>query len=242
MGLAGFLFSLADVRCEHCQHKFKIQDIQEDEFLHCSACGISKPIAKRGEKKHIDLDKSLVRPSPSVQVQREGSIFIIEKKWVSKFSKFAMTVAALWNVLWISAFWASGKGYFSADLIGLDLLTKEVLVLSGLGLTLWALRASLNRTRIMIKNHKMVVSTSPFHWGSLEVYDINQIEGIRLWTEDPKTGKPTFGFRVEMTLKDGRVVNLCPAMDSNEAAYIEKTLEEILLIEQTPIIVDPLVV
>jgi hypothetical protein len=240
MGLSDFLFSLADVRCEQCQKKFKLLNIKDNEVLVCDACGATKPIAKRGDVPHIEFDRSLVKPSASVNIERRGSIFILEKRWLSRTAKALMVIAGIWNVAWISAFFAVREGYLPFELLQ-DPIAKKAIIIAGLGLVIFALRAGLNRTRIMIKNSKMVVSTSPIHWGSLAVYDVHQIAGMKLWQNHPKTGQPAFSFRVDMTLKDGRTVTLCPANDSNEAAYIEKTLEEFLTIEQTPIIVDPLV-
>lgn len=241
MSFAGLLFSLANVRCEQCQKKFRLKDLKDNEFLVCEACGIAKPIVQRGDAPAIDYDKSLIKPTPAVNIERKGSIFILEKRWLSRHSKFVLFLAFVWNAAWISSLWAIRHGYLPADTFQMDPLQKNLVILSGLILLMWALRSSLNRTRIMIKNKKMVVSTSPIHFGNLAIYDITQISGMKLWQQNKKTGQPSFNFRVDMTLKDGRTVTLCPAQDSNEAAYIEKTLEEFLAIELTPIVADPLV-
>ncbi len=240
MSFAGFLFSLANVQCEQCQKKLKLENIKHNAVLECDSCGHSKPIEKRGQFPHIEFDKNLVRPADSVNIERRGSILIIEKKWFSKKSKILLGLAALWNLPLLMMMAAPWSGLFPADSFHFEITEKALMGGIGLGLGLWALRHSLNRTRIMIKNSKMVVSTSPLDWKNLEIYDIGQIANVKLW-DNRKSGGPAFSFRVDLTMKDGTTVTLCPAEDCNEAVYIEKTLEEFLAIEQTPVVVDPLV-
>lgn len=241
MKLEQIKFSLAEVRCEHCLKKFKLRDIQINDVITCSSCGHSNPIVQRDKVTLIEFDRDLVRPTSSVQIQRQGSVFIIEKKWSSRSSKLLVGLALLWNLGWMGILWASRNYYLPPDLLTLNSLSKNLLVFGGLILVLWAFRSSFNRTRILIKNRKLIVSTSPLDWKSLLIIPIDQIKELKFWKDNPKSGLPSFRFSVDLELIDGRTLKLCPARDCNEAAYIEKTLEEFLRIERAPIIVDPLV-
>jgi hypothetical protein len=241
MDQAGLLFSLADVRCEHCQTKFRLQDFKSTHSLVCSSCGQSVEFFDKAGVPHLGFDPNLVRPSEAVHIRREGSIFIIEKRWLSKLSRLLVILAGLWNGVWITGFLGLKNGWIESLPFEYDSWILISMIGTGLALAFLALRSILNKTRIMVKNSKLVVSDSPLSWGNLMIFDIQDIQGTSLWRKDPKSDLPLFSFSVNLHLKDGRTVRLCRAQNCNEAAYIEKTLEEILIIEKTPRVVDPLV-
>jgi len=230
MSFSGLLFSLADVHCEQCQAKLKWADVNAGVAMVCSSCKHEMPIQACGEKTaHIRFDKNLVRPSEEVVLQREGSISIIEKKWRTKFTRYVVGLAVVWNTLAVIGSWSA---YHATD----NTLQMSLMIFAGvIGLAILyrALQELFNTTTIMLKNDKVVVGTAPIFWGGMKIYRTDEIASFTVWRMDPEKsqGRPRFQFAVDLHTKDGRLERLCPANDLNEAIYIEKTIEELLHIE-----------
>ncbi len=237
MNFGSLLFRLANVRCEQCQTQLQMADAKAGSALICPSCQHQMPIEMRGENTaHVQFNKDLVPASEEVTLQREGSISIIEKRWRSKYSKYLIGLALLCDSLWIAAaMWT----YINRH----DFETPErVVALAIFGLfTLVvfyrALQQLLNTTTIMLKNDKVVVGTAPISWGRVKVYRTDEIASFTVWKINPKKSEapPQFSFGVDLHTTDGRLEKLCPANDLTEALYIEKTIEELLHIETTPV-------
>jgi hypothetical protein len=233
MKFAGLLFRLADVRCEQCQVQLKLEDVNAGVAMVCSACKHEMPILVRGENTaHISFDKNLVMPSEEVVLQREGSISILHKHWRSKYSKFIIALAFLWNLGCGAGFYGLYSNRHHEDIL-MQGVGLALLCLLGFALLYRGLQELLNKTTIMLKNDKLVVGTSPIFWGPVKIYRTDEIASLTVWRMDPEIneGRPRFSFGVDLHTKDGRLEKLCPASNLNEAIYIEKTLEELLHIE-----------
>jgi hypothetical protein len=235
------LFKWADVHCEQCQKKFKPEDFHAGEVLVCSSCSHQMPIQIRSDNAaHIEFDKNLVPPSDQVHLQRQGSISIIEKRWRSKRTKWIASLAFLWNLLWISGSLALYfSGWEPSDTIVLQALVP---ILIGLWLFKRSLQGLLNTTTIMIKDDKVVVGTAPIAWGPVRIYHRDEIASFSIWKIQKKNDKShlVFSFGVDLNTTDGRHEKICLAGDVNEAIYIEKTIEELLAVEDgRTAVVDP---
>ncbi len=235
MKFAGLLFQLADVRCEQCQVQLKLEDVNAGQAMICHACKHEMPILSRGENTaHISFDKNLVKPSEHVVLQREGSISILHKHWRSKYTKYLVATAFLWNLACgAGLYWIYSLHHHEHEEIIGRAMALGILSLIGFALFYRALQELFNVTTIMLKNDKVVVGTSPIYWGSMKVYRTDEISSFTVWRMDPakNEGRPRFAFGVDLHTKDGRLEKLCPASDLNEAIYIEKTFEELLHIE-----------
>jgi hypothetical protein len=233
MKFAGLLFRLANVRCEQCQAQLKLEDVNAGAAMVCSACEHEMPILVRGENTaHISFDKNLVKPSEEVVLQREGSISILHKHWRSKYSKYVISFAFLWNLgCGAAIYWIYSNRHDEETLLRSG--ATAFLCLLGFAILYRGLQELLNKTTIMLKNDKLVVGTSPIFWGAVKIYRTDEIASLTVWRMDPdiNEGRPRFSFGVDLHTKDGRLEKLCPASDLNEAIYIEKTLEELLHIE-----------
>ncbi len=234
MSLSGLLFNLADVRCEKCQAKLKWEDINASVALVCASCKHEMPIQARSENTaHISFDKNLARPSEYVELQREGSISILKKRWRSKNSKYIIVASAIYEAIW----WAGALlTYLNRHSDATSFRIGLLLLFGGIGLVLFyrLLQEILNTTTIMLKNDKVVVGTGPIYWGGgVKIYRADEIASFTVWrmSPDKQGGRPRFSFGVDLHTKDGRLEKLCPASDLNEAIYIEKTFEELLHIE-----------
>jgi hypothetical protein len=241
MGLAGFIFRLADARCEHCDKPFQLRNLQEAESITCDHCGHSHKILGSEEDVSIEYDPTLIKPIDSIRIERTDLMFLIEKRWYSKKARSLLFFAGLWNLIWLSAFAGLMSGEINRSQIPLPTQGQLTFIWIGFALLLWAFRGALNRTELMIKNSKLAVRTVPIDFKPMAIYEVSQIEKIKIWRGHKKTGRPVFRFALDMKLKNGETVRLCPAHDVNEAIYLAKTLEEFLSIEQTPLVVDPLV-
>ncbi|MEZ0392080.1 MAG: hypothetical protein ACAH59_07700 [Pseudobdellovibrionaceae bacterium] len=227
MGLASYLFQLANVQCEKCQIQLKLEDVQGNESLVCHSCGHTMPFRHEHGLRMI-VDRSLVRPSPQVHIERKGSIFIIEKKWKSPRSRFLFIATAFCGILALIEVLFLNRQDLLLGLCVLGLFTIPLVVLS--------LQHIFNSTTIMIKNNKMVVGSGPLSLGGIQIFNVSDIDHFGVWRATPgaEPKAPRFAFGLDLTLKDGSVKKICRASDLSEAIYIEKCLEEILHIEETP--------
>lgn len=230
MGFGDLLFKLADVHCEQCQTQLKLGDVNAGIAMVCSSCKHEMPIQTLSENTAaIHFDKNLIRPSEHVSLQREGSIFSIEKKWRTKFTRVLTAVALIWNALILVGSWQALHG-------GGNLFLNSMLIMFGfVGLVILyrTLQELFNTTTIMLKNDKLVVGTAPLYWGGMKIYRTDEIASFTVWrmNSEQNQGRPRFAFGVDLHTKDGRLEKMCPANDLNEAIYIEKTIEELLHIE-----------
>jgi len=245
MPIANYLFNLANVCCEKCQTQLKLKDFkdhkEDKKALICGSCGHAIPLDLE-EGLRLVFDKSLARPSPQVFIQREASIFRIEKKWHSKNSKYIVLACLFWNLglaslTWLFLFHLDSNSEWR--LLYLSGLTVSALM--GLRLLYRCLQEFFNTTMILIKNNKLVIGTLPLSTAPVKIYKVADIQRFTLWRPHligKQHGHPVFTFGVDVQLKNGKVEKLCPASDLNEAIYIEKTIEEFLSIEEAPV-VDP---
>lgn len=226
MRIASYLFHLANVCCEKCLTKLKLQDIKAREALICSSCGHAMPLSET----QLAFDKSLVRPSPQVSIQREASIFRIEKKWFSKSSKYIIGTSLILSFSLAGVIWYG----VTSPAKGLILFLPAAVLL-----IYRSAQEIFNTTTILIKSNKLVVGTSPLSLTPVKIYQTSDIEKFTLWRPHllgKQQGHPIFAFGVDIKLKNGSTHKLCPAADLNEAIYIEKTIEEFLSIEDTAVV------
>lgn len=85
-----------------------------------------------------------------------------------------------------------------------------------------------NTTTILLKDDKVTFWTKPFSLSTRKAVDVADIANFSLERAKNGTdnGRKVFKHYVSIKLKNGNLIRLCKVRDMNEAAYVEKLLED----------------
>ncbi len=237
MGLGKFIinsfFKLSSLRCPFCNYKFQVQDFElssNPEILICPKC--SKLVYNELLQNYISgsFDKTKINPSPRVKVSEVDNKFIVVVKpgradyfqWSPVVIFFFFTALVL-SYLFISLFFANQKTPAEAYIL------IFVILLFCLTVTLLTIRYALNWTVISVDSEKITISGKPIPPFSCPTYRRSNIANFSIAKQVIKMSgdiNNTIRTFVNINLKDGSCEKLLTVYDLNEAAYIEKLLED----------------
>lgn len=214
------------VGVRHFDHCFN----ESGDFV-CPFCRhtVSGRIREGLRSYNFNIDQ--IQPSDSVQLQREESISIIEKKWQARAGwVYYLLGSVSFGLLLL---WSMNQTLRVTDLSGNTLVGMGILLIISLIFWYRSLQFMLNASRIMMKKDRLVVAQMPLSFSSLAVIPLDEIGSFSFWRNAAEKEPLQFSFRFEAIMKNGKKYFLAPCRNLAEALYLEKSLIELILIEKT---------
>lgn len=226
----------AGFHCDNCQKSISAEDIlkngEETGTVVCGAC------CHKLEVRYLDeahpfysFDYQTVKACETVHLQREEAISIIDKNWKNRFAKvWALASIAVALLLGFAFYyqWSQFSSLGFEVLAAMVVLSIVLLVCFYKFLQMW-----LNHSRLMLKKDRIVIGHLPLSFQNYRVVMFDKIKGFSLWKRKGQVGPLQFRFGLYLVTNEGEEIYISPCSAINEALYLEKTLLELIHIEQT---------
>lgn len=226
----------AKFRCDNCQKDLGGEDVllksSESGEIVCPACSHRHEIRLLDENHPFyGFDHQAVQACETVHLMREESISIVEKKWKNKF-------IYVWSALSLGIFLImAGFAYIQWSQfanLGFEVLAAIAILGFALLATLFKfLQFWLNHTKLMLKRDRLVIGHLPISFLNYQVVMFENIKGFSMWKRLGQVGPLSFRFGLFLVTKDEKEIFISPCSEISEALYLEKTLLELIQIEQT---------
>lgn len=223
------------IHCPQCSKPVPVSDINMERMVgRCLECNsLFDPSSQLGQPSHFSAprERPRVDKPKSISITDWGSEFTISRRWWGWHFLF-LTV---WCVIWDGGLAAFYIGMLSKTPIQWGpLLFPTLHLIAGVCVTYYTIAGYINSTKVLVKHGRLMVTHGPLKWPgevSLDARDVDQIFVVQ------KIGsKGQRSYELCSLMKDGTNIKLLSGLpQSEEAVFIEQTLEEHLKIEDRPV-------
>lgn len=222
-----------NVICELCQSAIEAENIDLDKGIaKCTECnnvfdcGPQLQSSKNYRREDIGLPGS-------IKLRKEESSLTIEFKWRNSQLFYLIPFCICWD--FAPAIWAKTGVIPTDDPLGIAYLVIHIL--TAIALTYYTLAKLLNKTKITVVDKVLQAVDSPLPFMkniSISVEKLTQLYSKEKIHRGKKMSFPS--YEVHAIMKSGRVTRLVSGLKKSEQAlYIEQTLEDYLGILDRPV-------